>query len=120
MTLMEDGFFSRSNSGIGYVGLSFEQLWEAIAEDAIPDDAKMETLREDATGDVIMEFDRSKIVLEGVSLQPALQFIYVNKRLLERFLGERELDAVFLKEDARQQTEMMIWFLRTLPMMKDL
>ena len=117
--LNEDGFYSKSKMGPGFVGLSFADLWEAISEDRIPGDVTFVKTLAEAKGQAVMEFDRSKIVVESVSLQPALVSIHTSKRGLDNFLCEREMDALFLDEAAsRQQVEQMAWFLRTSPMMK--
>lgn len=122
ITIMEDGFHSRTSLGAGYVGLTYPELWESIAEDAIPGEVKMSKTMAEALkeGPVVMEFDKSKFILESVSLQPALTAIHVNRRELSNFLDSRDLDSVFLNEDAKQQTEMMSWFLRTSPLVRDL
>ncbi len=115
--LNEDGFISKSKMGPGYVGISYDQLWEAIAEDRLPGNVTFVKTMAEARGYVVMEFDQSKIVVESVSLQPALVAIHTNKRGLDNFLAEREMDALFLNE-GRDQIEKMAWFLRTSPMVK--
>lgn len=114
--LNEDGFFSKSG-GRGFVGMSYAELWEAVAEDRIPGDVVFAPTMMEAKGVAIMEFDKSKLLSESVSLQPALVAIHTSRSGLGSFISEREIDAMFIAE-GREQTEMMIWFFKTSPMVK--
>jgi hypothetical protein len=118
-TLNEDGFHSKTKMGPGYVGLSYDELWEAVAEDRIPGKIVLHKTLAEAKGHAVLEFDRSKVITEGLSLQPALVAIHTNMRGLNNFLAEREMDAMFINE-GRDQIEKMAWFFRTSPMVKSL
>lgn len=115
--LNEDGFHSKSNTGPGYIGLSYAELWEAVAEDKIPGDVTLTKTLAEARGDAVLEFDRSKVIMEGLSLQPALVAIHTNTRGLGNYVDAREMDAIFLSE-GREVVQQIAWFFKTSPMIK--
>lgn len=116
-TLNEDGFYSKSKMGPGYVGLSYSELWEAVAEDKIPGNVTLSKTMAEAKGDAILEFDQSKVIMEGLSLQPALVAIHTNTRRLGDYVDAREMDAIFLSE-GREIVQQIAWFFKTSPMIK--